>query len=166
FLQEAQIPTVMLSVLLAVPQTPLYKRLEAAGRLRTARANGKDIAGYVGTSGKINFIPLQMTTEQLEEGQQRLYQRLYTPQAFATRLLGNLKRFHDVNYRPEPVRYDNVVTFFRLAWHYLRQGRAAAKFFGSILWKTLRHSPRSFSQMVIQLGMYDHFCKVHSHKLN
>src|SRR5439155_9214413 len=41
FLQEAQIPTVMLSVLLAVPQTPLYKRLEAAGRLRTARANGK-----------------------------------------------------------------------------------------------------------------------------
>ncbi len=124
------------------------------------------MAGYVGTSGGINFVPLRLTAEQVEQGQQRLYQRLYTPEAFGARLLGNLHRFHDVHYRPEPPRADNIVTFFRLAWHYLRQGRSAFKFFTKTLWKTLWHSPRSFSQMVIQLGMYDHFCKVHSHKLN
>src|SRR5439155_9123715 len=33
FLQEAQVPIVMLSVLLAVPKTPLYGRLKAEGRL-------------------------------------------------------------------------------------------------------------------------------------
>jgi radical SAM superfamily enzyme YgiQ (UPF0313 family) len=165
FLQKAQIPTVMLSVLLAVPQTPLYKRLEAEGRLRTARANGKDTARYGGTSGEINFVPLKMTAEEIVTGQQKLYQRLYAPKAFAARLLGNLSRFHDVHYRPEPARYDNIVTFFRLAWHYMRQGRKATGFFFSILAKTLRKSPRSFSQAVILLGMYDHFCRVHSDKL-
>ena len=33
FLQEAQVPIVMLSVLLAIPRTPLYNRLKAEGRL-------------------------------------------------------------------------------------------------------------------------------------
>src|SRR5262249_12857687 len=33
FLEKAQIPVAMLSVLLAIPGTPLYKRLEAEGRL-------------------------------------------------------------------------------------------------------------------------------------
>ena len=40
FLQEAQIPIVMLSVLLAVPRTPLYQRLEAAGRHRQRLGRG------------------------------------------------------------------------------------------------------------------------------
>src|SRR5262249_29397776 len=34
FLQEADIAVVMTGVLVAVPKTPLYERLEAAGRLR------------------------------------------------------------------------------------------------------------------------------------
>src|SRR5207248_155685 len=54
FLQEAQIPTVMLSLLLAVPKTPLYKRLEAAGRLRSTRGTSTDATGYVGTAGRMN----------------------------------------------------------------------------------------------------------------
>jgi hypothetical protein len=165
FLQKAQIPTVMLSVLLAVPSTPLYKRLQAEGRLRTARTTGRDASEYVGTSGSINFEPLHMTREEVEQGQRRLYQRLYSPEAFASRLLGNLGRFRDVHFRPERLRYDNLITFFRLAWHYARQGKAARKFFWSILRKTLWHSPRSFAQMVVHLGMYDHFCKVHGERM-
>jgi radical SAM superfamily enzyme YgiQ (UPF0313 family) len=51
FLQRAQIPFVMLSALLAVPKTPLYKRLEAADRLVPIDAAGNDRARYLGTAG-------------------------------------------------------------------------------------------------------------------
>src|SRR5439155_17238696 len=114
FLQAAQLPIVMLSVLLAAPRTPLYERLAAAGRL----ANGSDLTRYVGTSGGTNFRPLNMTAEELRCGQESLYRRLYAPDAFAARLLGNLGRFHDVTYRPEAVRVDKLATFARLVRHY------------------------------------------------
>jgi hypothetical protein len=48
-----------------------------------------------------------------------------------------------------------------LAWYYGGQGRAARRFFWGCLWKTLRQAPRIVGQMVIYLGMYVHFCKVH-----
>ncbi len=159
FLQEAQIPIVMLSVLLAVPKTPLYKRLEAAGRL----ANDDDhLSRYVGTAGGTNFRPLQMTQEELQRGQERLYRRLYAPEAFAARLLGNLSRFHDVTYRPEPAQLNKVATLLRLIGHYWRQGKDGRRFFWGILGKTLRHSPRSMRLVITQLGMYKHFCEVHT----
>jgi radical SAM superfamily enzyme YgiQ (UPF0313 family) len=165
FLQEAGIPIVMLSVLLAVPKTPLYKRLEAAGRLLRSHRDSQVVAGFTGTNGGTNFYPLQMTLEELKHGQENLYRRLYAPEAFAARLLGNLHRFHDVRYRPEPIRGYNLGIFVRLVRRYWRKGQAARKFFWGILWKTLRHSPRSLAQMVIHLGMYEHFCKVHSQTL-
>src|SRR5215470_16377418 len=57
FLQEAQIPIVMLSVLLAVPRTPLYNRLKAEGRLLHQDFDGHERAHYVGTAGGTNFHP-------------------------------------------------------------------------------------------------------------
>jgi radical SAM superfamily enzyme YgiQ (UPF0313 family) len=161
FLQEAQIPIVMLSALMAVPRTPLHSRLKAAGRLRTARATGTPSERYIGTNGGTNFEPLHMTGEELRAGQQRLYQRLYSPEAFGGRLLGNLSRFHDVHYRPERLSRSHLATFARLILSYGRRGAAARKFFWQTLWRTVRHSPRSVAQMVTLLGMYLHFCKVH-----
>src|SRR5262245_27406730 len=120
FLQAAQIPIVMLSVLLAVPKTPLYQRLEAAGRLLPADLEER--THYVGTAGGTNFYPLHMTREELKQGQMALYQRLYEPEAFAARLLGNLSRFHDVRFRPEPPNLRGFGVLWRLARHYWRQG--------------------------------------------
>jgi radical SAM superfamily enzyme YgiQ (UPF0313 family) len=158
FLQAAQIPVAMLSALLAVPRTPLYQRLEAAGRI----ANGPDFSRYEGTNGGTNFRPMNMTAEELRRGQETLYRRLYSPEAFAERVLGNLGRFHDVTYRPEPVRLDELATFLRIIRHYWRQGRAARRFVWGILGRTLRHSPRSLGYVVQLLGLYKHFCEVHA----
>lgn len=158
FLQAAQIPIAMLSVLLAVPKTPLYQRLEAAGRI----ANGSDVERYVGTEGGTNILPLNMTRAELREGQARLYRRLYSPDAFAARLLGNLERFRDVRYRPEPVALDKVMTFFRLVRHYGGNGSTARRFLYRILGRTLRHSPRSLRLVIMMLGMYVHFCELHA----
>jgi radical SAM superfamily enzyme YgiQ (UPF0313 family) len=158
FLQAANIPVVMLSVLLAIPKTPLYLRLEAAGRIN----NGTDFSGYVGTSGGTNFRPLNLTAEELRHGQERLYRRLYAPEAFAARLLGNLERFHDVTYRSEPTRLKKVATLLRVIRHYWRQGKAARRFFWGIVGKTVRHSPRSLKYVIQLLGLYKHFCEVNA----
>lgn len=165
FLQEAQIPMAMLSVLMAVPKTPLYERLKAAGRLFNPNGDTSDCSHYVGTAGGTNFHPLRMTREELRRGQERLYQRLYSPEAFASRLLGNLSRFKDVNYRPEKTKLSSLVVLWRVIKAYWSQGSNARRFFWSCLWKGLRHSPRLIAQTVIYMGMYHHFCKVHGDKM-
>lgn len=157
FLQKAQIPIVMSSVLLAVPKTPLWKRLEDDGRL----VLGSGGSGFVGTAGGTNFHPLQMTREQLKEGQGKLYQRLYSPDAFAHRLMGNLARFRNVTYRPEPLQTRSLAILARIAREYSRHGWAGRRFFLGNMWKALRHSHRMVGQIAIYMGMYHHFCKVH-----
>ncbi|HEY8503218.1 MAG TPA: DUF4070 domain-containing protein [Gemmataceae bacterium] len=162
FLQKAQIPIVMLSVLLAVPKTPLYNRLKAEGRLLTPDPTGTDRSHYVGTAGGTNFHPAHMTREELKRGQEQLYQRLYAPEAFAERLMGNLSRFRDVRFRPERLQFRSLRIFARVALHYLRRGRVARRFFLGCMLRTVRRTHRMIAQMVVYMGMYLHFCKVHS----
>jgi radical SAM superfamily enzyme YgiQ (UPF0313 family) len=165
FLQEAGIPLAMLSVLLAVPKTPLHERLKAEGRLLTADPSGTDRSHYVGTSGGTNFRPLRMTAEELKEGQMALYRRLYSPRAFGERLLANVGRFHDIHYRPDRVKLSDLVIVARLARQYWSQGWAARKFFFTTVFKALLKSPRCVAQVIVLLGMYQHFCQVHSQRL-
>jgi radical SAM superfamily enzyme YgiQ (UPF0313 family) len=162
FLQEAAIPIALVNALEAVPGTPLFQRLHAEGRLvNPSYTNAAAAARYESGVGMTNFRPLGMTPEELQQGLERLFQKLYTPEAFAARLMGNLSRFHDVGFRPETLRMNYVAIFFRLASYYWRKGPAARGLFWGALWKTLRRAPRILGQMVIYLGMYMHFCEVH-----
>jgi hypothetical protein len=102
-----------------------------------------------------------MPQGELHLGLEWLFQKLYTPEAFAARLMGNLSRFHDVGFRPEKLRLSYLTVFFRLASYYWRKGPAARRLFWGTLWKTLRLAPRIVGQMIIYLGMYMHFCEVH-----
>jgi radical SAM superfamily enzyme YgiQ (UPF0313 family) len=171
FLQRAQIPVAMLSVLLAIPGTPLYKRLEAEGRLLPELTavptlpldlEHDEHLHWEGTDGRTNFRPLRLTMEELRHGQKRLYQRLYSPAAFRQRLMGNLRRFGHVRFRPERIRWELLSSFLRLAHHNWCQGPSARGFFWGSLLTTLRHSPRSFIPVNMQLGMYEHFAQVHA----
>jgi radical SAM superfamily enzyme YgiQ (UPF0313 family) len=171
FLQKAQIPVAMLSVLLAIPRTPLYKRLQAEGRLlpemNMAPILPQDLDHdahnhWEGTDGRTNFQPLRLTMEELQQGQKWLYQKLYSPGAFQDRLLGNLGRFGNVRFRPEPLRWELLSSFLQVAWHNWRHGPRARRFFWRTLFTTLRHSPRSLVPISMQLGMYEHFAQVHA----
>jgi radical SAM superfamily enzyme YgiQ (UPF0313 family) len=165
FIQKAQIPIVMLSVLLAVPGTPLFARLEKAGRLLNQSRNTRDVARYVGTEGGTNFHPLKMTREELRRGQEALYQRVYAPEAFASRLMGNLSRFRDVRFEPERPNLSHLAVLARLAGYYAKRGPAARRFFFGSVWKAWRDSPRMLNQMVTYMGMYLHFSEVHGKAL-
>jgi radical SAM superfamily enzyme YgiQ (UPF0313 family) len=162
FLQEAQIPFAMLNFLTAPPKTPLYHRLQKAGRLIEAN----DLETSFTTAGFTNFHPMQMTREQLKEGQERLFRRLYAPEAFAHRLLGNMSRFSNVTYRPERFQFHNLGITWRLAMSYWKQGGAARKFFWKFLWQGFRKSHRIVGQVALFLGMYLHFCKMRENELN
>jgi radical SAM superfamily enzyme YgiQ (UPF0313 family) len=165
FLQAAQIPIVLVNALEAVPKTPLYDRLKAEGRLRNGHPDADDTVRYESGVGMTNFRPRHMTGGELKAGLERLFQRLYAPEAFAERLLGNLSRFKGVTFRPERMRADYLPVVGRLVRYYWGKGRAARRFFWGCLWRALRWTPRVVGQVVIYLGMYVHFSEVHRRAL-
>jgi radical SAM superfamily enzyme YgiQ (UPF0313 family) len=162
FVQAAQIPIVMVNALEAVPRTPLYDRLRAEGRLLpTSYADAAAAARYESGVGTTNFRPGGMTGEELSGGLTWLFEKLYAPEAFSERLLGNLSRFHDVRFRPERVQASYPAVFLRLARYFWGKGWPARKFFWGNLFQTLRRAPRIVGQAIIYMGMYVHFCEVH-----
>ena len=72
FIQENGITLAMVGMLQAIPKTPLYDRLQREGRLIENEPN-------------CNFIPKQMSRDELRQGYWKLVERLYTPEAFFDR---------------------------------------------------------------------------------
>jgi radical SAM superfamily enzyme YgiQ (UPF0313 family) len=71
FCQKAGIPIVMNNTLNAPPRTPLARRLQAEGRLLEGDLSRADFTHEV-RPGVTNFRPLNMTAEELEQGQKGL----------------------------------------------------------------------------------------------
>jgi hypothetical protein len=76
FLSEARISTAMVGMLSAIPKTPLYARLAAAGRLDSADE----------PAGGTNVLPLTMSRKALSDGYVRLMAELYDAGAYFARL--------------------------------------------------------------------------------
>ncbi len=76
FLDQSRIANVLVSLLTAIPKTPLYDRLEQEGRL--------DLSDDLefGT----NVIALQLGREELRDGYVRVMNELYEPEAYFGRL--------------------------------------------------------------------------------
>lgn len=72
FIQENGITLAMVGMLQAIPSTPLYARLQAEGRL-------------VEEDPSCNFVPKQMTRDELRQGYWNLVTRLYSPEAYLER---------------------------------------------------------------------------------
>jgi len=72
FIQDNGITLAMVGMLQAIPRTPLYARLQAEGRL-------------VEEDPSCNFVPKQMTREELRKGYWDLVTRLYTPESYLER---------------------------------------------------------------------------------
>src|SRR3954453_17140973 len=67
FLQEAQIPIVLVNALEAVPRTPLYIRLKEEGRLLNRQPDTDATTRYRSGVGMTNFRPRHMTEQDLKE---------------------------------------------------------------------------------------------------
>jgi radical SAM superfamily enzyme YgiQ (UPF0313 family) len=80
FVREARIVSAMINMLVAIPRTPLYKRLTSEGRLTPLE--GEEHTGGFGT----NVVPLRISREALYTGYTELMRELYAAEAYFTRL--------------------------------------------------------------------------------
>ncbi|TVQ41429.1 MAG: DUF4070 domain-containing protein [Spirochaetaceae bacterium] len=98
FVQQLAIPTAMVGLLTALPQTALHRRLEREGRL-TAAASGNNFS-----TTAMNFRPL-LPPRLIAEGYRRVLRALYSPSRYFDRCLRLLRlypRRNDVSVGPKP----------------------------------------------------------------
>jgi len=155
FLQEAGVPIVMLGLLQAIPRTPLYERLERAGRLR-APMQGNNALSFT------NIEPVCMRYDELVNGYRELFKRLYDFRALGDRWLSNLEQWRTVGTRSWSQRplgrlhpFIVVQIFLILNWYAWRPARLA--FFLRMLIGTLRRVPRALPQTFNYLAHFIHF---------
>ncbi len=78
FIQQIGVVTAMVGILTALPQTRLWHRLKAEGRL-IANATGEN------TDGVLNFLP-KMDRQQLQEGYEKILATIYSPKCYYQRI--------------------------------------------------------------------------------
>ncbi|MGH9440584.1 MAG: DUF4070 domain-containing protein, partial [Terriglobia bacterium] len=103
FIQECAIPVAMVGLLLALPNTQLFRRLKSEGRLlNEGTGDNMDL--------RLNFIP-RMNAQRLVEGYRDILNRIYTPEAYYERVLRFLDRYKSPNHRPRV--WGDYVSFAR-----------------------------------------------------
>jgi hypothetical protein len=170
FLQAAGIPVVMLGLLQAIPRTPLYERIEKAGRLR-ASVQGNNTLSFT------NIEPTCMSYEQLIDGYRELFARLYTWEAVGDRWLANVRQWgkHADYLDAPPDRAGKKATrrpwiqkplgrkqpslllaTFKIFRYYFANGRERRRFAMRMLWGTLDLAPAALMQTISYLAYFIH----------
>ena len=181
FLTEAGIPFTTVGTLVALENTPLYERLKREGRLvdyayENFRGHG---------ASDTNFIPKQMTLEELQRGYNWLIRALYAYNNYSRRLLrwidnfsknGNgHKRIENRPYLPAfmNTRSDSYSSLGLLKiiknvlWYYLSRGGKRRRFFISTIFETLRGGANhkrlvaALSFLVLHKHFHEYVTKAH-----
>jgi radical SAM superfamily enzyme YgiQ (UPF0313 family) len=86
FITQAAIPNAMVGLLVALPGTPLYKRMQETGRLKPDE--------YEGTSDQCGYTNMvtRLPARQLLEGYRKVIETIYTPHEYFRRSLDALSR--------------------------------------------------------------------------
>ena len=106
FIQKVGIVTAMVGVLTALPQTRLWHRLKAEGRLLSETTGGN-------TDGQINFKP-KMGLEKLTKGYKKILAAIYSPQFYYQRINTFVK-----NYKPtvkSRISFGDIKSFIKSLW--------------------------------------------------
>jgi radical SAM superfamily enzyme YgiQ (UPF0313 family) len=143
FLAEAGIPFTTCGILTAIEKTPLHARLAREGRLLAY--DSANVHGH--GAADLNFLPKQMSIEELHAGYNWLIRRLYTYENYGRRLLTALGQFRpragggDAGSRPDGKLLRILVNLVR---HFLltRNGKRR-RFFLRTVWEALRQAPRA-----------------------
>ena len=151
FLQEAGIPIAMLGLLQAIPRTPLYERLERAGRLRSP-VQGNNTLSFT------NIEPTCMPYGDMVNGYRALFTRLYTFEAIGDRWLANVDSWRSRAWQQKPLGrfrpFMLVQTLMILCWYVARPSRFA--FFCRMIAGTLTRLPAAVPQTISYLAYFIH----------
>lgn len=145
YLKELGIPFTTCGTLMALPKTPLLKRLEAEGRLLEQDWTTMDGHG----AADCNFIPKKMSLEELKKGYNWLIRCLYRYDSYGDRLATLLSRYRNRNPEHTRAKLDGKFTgllFKLLGYYFLTTDFARMKFFCRTFWKVAANGPFSMGK--------------------
>ncbi|GAB6043702.1 B12-binding domain-containing radical SAM protein [Endothiovibrio diazotrophicus] len=159
FIQDNGILLAMVGMLTAIPKTPLYERLQQEGRLRLHDFN-------------CNYVPKQMTPEQLQQGYWDLLRRLYAPEAF-------LERYFRIYAYPQfrrrrasivakgsrqrkiPTLVYGLLLTWNLFWTLVRERQL--RNLGTVYWRYFWRQRRLYQKGVFGFAQFVNRCVTHWH---
>ncbi len=171
FLMEAGIPFTTSGVLVAIPTTPLYKRLEAEKRLTMDREEFRKASetwrGH--GSDNLNFTPKLMSKDELMKGYSWMIRQIYSYENFSKRMEVCMQNFKPGS-QESPVRKNQasfqieaklgMKAFFNILKHYLwTTDFKRIQFFIGTLFRCLkgRWTAWNFNLVVTYLLLQKHF---------
>jgi radical SAM superfamily enzyme YgiQ (UPF0313 family) len=154
FIQGAGVVTAMVGLLSALPQTALYKRLAAEGRILAQSAGNN-------TDAVINFAT-RLDSEFLLAGYRDLMRRLYEPRNYYRRIRTFLRSYRPQGPSPRLSPAD-VNAFLKSLWVLGVRNRGRARFW-ALLIGTLLASPRKF-RAAMELSILGHHFRLVANRL-
>jgi radical SAM superfamily enzyme YgiQ (UPF0313 family) len=150
FVQRAGIAYAMVGMLIALPGTPLHRRLQAEGRLLPDEASGDMFA-------VTNVAPL-MGHAALVDGYAHVLERLYEPETYFARCLEHLRHFEPAPGLARPAAWDELPVVARSLW---RQGVRGGyrRAYWRFLARVLRRHPRKLPLALAQACAGHHFLR-------
>ncbi len=146
FIRDAAIPISMVGLLSALPNTQLWRRLKAEGRLlRESLGNN--------TLLDMNFIP-RMDTQELLDGYRRILETIYYPGEYFNRVQAFLSQLGTA--ARTPLRFSDILAVARSVW---RQGLRShyRKEYWKFLAQTLRQHRQHLDKALALAIMGHHF---------
>jgi radical SAM superfamily enzyme YgiQ (UPF0313 family) len=159
FIQDNGILLAMVGMLMAVPKTPLFERLQKEDRIRVDDVN-------------CNIVPKQMTSAELQEGYWSLLSRLYAPQAFFERYFRiyqypefrrrrlEIARKASEDKKTRAFIYGTILAC-KLIWTLFRDG--SLKDVGGVYWRNFYEHRRNYQRGVFGFAQFMNRCVTHWH---
>ena len=151
FIQKSGIVTAMVGVLMAPPETRLYKRLRKENRL---------LQGGTGdnTDGSTNFIP-KMGLEALANGYKHILNTIYAPKQYYERIKTFLKEYKPKSKRKGNINPRHIGALIKSMWVLGIKEKGRRYYWRLFVW-TLLKKPKSFPLSITFAVQGFHFRKV------
>ncbi len=146
FIRKAAIPLSMVGLLNAIPNTQLWRRLKAEGRLLKASLGNNMVAD-------LNFIP-RMDMQQLLEGYERILKTIYAPREYFQRASDFLTQLGSGS--RSPLVFSDVMALGRSLWRQGLLSNYRREYWKFLVQAVSRHR-RHFSKAITLAIMGHHF---------
>ncbi len=146
FIRQAAIPLSMVGLLNALPNTQLWRRLKAEGRLLKSSLGNNTLAD-------LNFIP-RMDSQELLDGYLRILRTIYNPHEYFQRTLAFLSQLG--NGSRSPLVFSDLMAFGRSLWQQGLRSNYRGEYW-KFLVQSVRQHRQHFSKAVTLAIMGHHF---------
>jgi radical SAM superfamily enzyme YgiQ (UPF0313 family) len=153
FIQKSGIVTAMVGVLVALPQTRLYKRLKRENRLLVDGTGTGD-----NTDGSTNFIP-KMGYEALARGYKQVVDTIYAPKQYYERIRTFLREYKPSDKGKFKISLFHIIVLIRSLWILGVEEKGRIHYWKLFVW-TLLKKPKSFPLSLMLAVQGFHFRKV------